>query len=102
MRYAETGFNLEIDLSQRSVRRVATDDKLTRLHLGGQGTAAKILWDRVSPDVGPLSPDNLLIFSAGLLHGTPVPGANRTAVSTFSPLTNLYVNSLMRGWCAAL
>ncbi|MDD2736908.1 MAG: aldehyde ferredoxin oxidoreductase N-terminal domain-containing protein [Desulfuromonadaceae bacterium] len=98
MRYAETGFNLEIDLSQGSVKRVATDAKLTRLHLGGQGTAAKILWDRVSPDVDPLSPDNLLIFSTGLLHGTPVPGANRVSVSTFSPLTNLYVNSLMGGW----
>ncbi len=98
MRYAETGFNLEIDLSQGSVKRVATDVKLTSLHLGGQGTAAKILWDRVPPDVAPLSPDNLLIFSTGLLHATPVPGANRTSVSTFSPLTNLYVNSLMGGW----
>jgi aldehyde:ferredoxin oxidoreductase len=98
MRYAETGFNLEIDLSQGSVKRVATDPGLTELHLGGQGTAAKILWDEVPPEVDPFSPDNLLIFSAGLLHGTPVPGANRTSVSTFSPLTNLYVNSLMGGW----
>ena len=98
MRYAETGFNLEIDLSRRSVKRVATDQRLTEFHLGGQGTAAKILWDNVPPEVGPLSPDNLLIFSTGLLHGTPVPGANRTSVSTFSPLTNLYVNSLMGGW----
>ena len=98
MRYAETGYNLEIDLSGRTVTRVATDPRLTELHLGGQGTAAKILWDRVPPDAAPCSPDNLLIFSTGLLHGTPVPGANRTSVSTFSPLTNLYVNSLMGGW----
>ena len=98
MRYAETGFNLEIDLSQGSVKREATDPRLTELHLGGQGTAARILWDRVPPETEPLSPDNLLIFSAGLLHGTPVPGVNRTSVSTFSPLTNLYVNSLMGGW----
>jgi len=98
MRYAETGFNLEIDLSTRSVNRVATDQKLTELHLGGQGTAAKLLWDAVPPEVAPLSPDNVLIFSAGLLLSTPVPGANRTSVSTFSPLTNLYVNSLMGGW----
>lgn len=98
MRYAETGFNLEIDLSRGRVEKVESDPELTALHLGGQGTAAKILWDRVAPDVAPFSPDNLLIFSAGLLHGTPVPGANRTSVSTFSPLTNLYVNSLMGGW----
>src|SRR3990172_3003582 len=51
MRYAETGFNLEIDLSRGSIERVGTDPRLTELHLGGQGTAAKILWDRVGPDL---------------------------------------------------
>lgn len=98
MRYAETGFNLEVDLSRRSINRVPTDHRMTELHLGGQGTAARILWDNVPPEVEAFSPNNLLIFSTGLLHGTPVPGANRTSVSTFSPLTNLYVNSLMGGW----
>ncbi|WP_243374832.1 aldehyde ferredoxin oxidoreductase N-terminal domain-containing protein [Geotalea sp. SG265] len=98
MRYAETGYNLEVDLTRGTVKRVQSDPRLTELHLGGQGTAAKILWERVPPETDPLTPENFLIFSAGLLHGTPVPGANRTSVSTFSPLTNLYVNSLMGGW----
>jgi len=98
MRYAETGFNLEIDLSRGSIERVGTDPGLTALHLGGQGTAAKILWDRVDPDVDPFDPENLLIFSTGLLHGTPVPGANRTAVDTFSPQTNRYSHSLFGGF----
>ena len=83
MRYAETGFNLEIDLSRGNIERVETDPKLTELHLGGLGTNAKILWDRVPPEVEPFSPDNLLIFSTGLLGGTPAPGANRTIVSTY-------------------
>ena len=98
MRYGETGFNLEIDLSRGSIERVETDPKLTELHLGGLGTNAKILWDRVPPEVEPFSPDNLLIFSTGLLHGTPVPGANRTAVNTFSPQTNLHSHSLFGGF----
>ena len=66
MRYAENGFNLEIDLSRGGIEKVATDPELTRLHLGGQGTSAKLLWDRVPPDTDPFSPDNLLIFSTGL------------------------------------
>ena len=74
MRYAETGFNLEIDLSRGNIERVETDPKLTELHLGGLGTNAKILWDRVPPETEPFSPDNLLIFSTGLLCGTPAPG----------------------------
>ncbi|TAK36581.1 MAG: aldehyde dehydrogenase [Chloroflexota bacterium] len=98
MRYAETGFNLEIDLSRGNIERVETDPRSTALHLGGQGTAAKILWDRVPPEVEPFSPDNLLIFSTGLLHGTPVPGANRSVVNTFNPQTNLYSHSLFGGF----
>jgi aldehyde:ferredoxin oxidoreductase len=98
MRHGETGINLEIDLSRGNIERVETDAKDTELYLGGQGTAAKILWDRVPPDVDPFSPDNLLIFSAGLLHATPVPAANRVAVNTFSPQTNLMSHSLMGGF----
>lgn len=98
MRYGETGYNLEVDLSRGSIERVETDPKWMELYLGGQGSAAKILYDRVPPDVEPFSPDNLLIFSTGLLHGTPVPGANRVAVNTFSPQTNLMSHSLMGGF----
>jgi benzoyl-CoA reductase subunit BamB len=100
MRYAETGFNLEIDLSRGNIEREATDSKLTELHLGGLGTNAKILWDRVPPDVEPFSPDNLLIFGTGLLTGTPAPGANRTIISTISPQTGLMAYSMMGGFFA--
>ena len=98
MRYTETGFNLEVDLTRGNIERVETDPGLTEIHLGGQGTAGKILWDRVPPEVDPFSPDNLLIFSTGLLNATPVPGANRTVVNTFSPQTNLFAHSLFGGY----
>jgi aldehyde:ferredoxin oxidoreductase len=98
MRYGETGVNLEVDLSEGKVSKEETDPRLTELHLGGQGTADKILWDRVPGDVDPFSPDNLLVFSTGLLDGTPVPGANRTIVNTFSPMTNLHAHSIMGGF----
>ena len=85
MRYAETGYNLEIDLSTGNIEKVESDPKETELYLGGLGTNAKILWDRVPPEIEPFSPDNLLIFSTGLLCGTPAPGANRTIISSISP-----------------
>ena len=100
MRYAETGYNLEIDLSRGSVEKVATDPKVTELHLGGLGTNARILWDRVPPETEPFSPENLLIFSAGLLGGTPAPGANRTIITTYSPQTLLMGYSMMGGFFA--
>ncbi|MCK5428948.1 MAG: hypothetical protein KAI94_05725, partial [Anaerolineales bacterium] len=101
MRYAETGYNLEVDLTTGNIERVATDPRDTELLLGGQGTAAKILWDRVPPEVEPFSEDNLLIFSTGILHGTPVPSANRTSVDTFSAQTNMYSHSLFGGFWGA-
>ena len=100
MRYAETGFNLEIDLSQGSIERVPTDPKDTELHLGGLGTNTKIMWDRVPPETEPFSPDNPLIFSAGLMCGTPAVGANRTIVTTYSPQTLLMGYSMMGGFWA--
>ncbi len=98
MKYAEAGINLEIDLGTGTIERKVTDEKLTELHLGGQGTAARILWDRVPPEVDAFSPDNLLIFSTGLLVGTPVIGANRTMVNTISPQTDRYSHSIFGGF----
>jgi benzoyl-CoA reductase subunit BamB len=100
MRYAETGYNLEIDLSTRNIEREATDPKLTELHLGGLGTNTKIMWDRVPPETKPFDPENLLIFGTGLLDGTPAPGANRTIVSTISPETLFMAYSMMGGFFA--
>jgi aldehyde:ferredoxin oxidoreductase len=62
MRYAEAGFNLEVDLSRGNIERVETDPKLTQLHLGGLGTNARILWDRVPPETDPFSAPLLPLF----------------------------------------
>jgi len=100
MRYAETGFNLEIDLSRGNIEKVATDPQDTALYLGGLGTNTKLIWDRVAPEVEAFSPENLLIFGTGLLCGTPATGCNRTIVSTISPQTKLMAFSMMGGFWA--
>ncbi len=100
MRYGEIGFDLEIDLTRGSIDRVDTDPEDTRLYLGGLGTTAKIMWDRVPPETEAFSEDNLLIFSTGLLCGTAAPGCNRTIVSTVSPQTKLVAYSMMGGFWA--
>ena len=100
MRYAETGFNLEIDLTRGNIEKGATDPKDTDLYLGGVGTCAKIIWDRVLPETDAFSADNLLIFGAGLLCGTPAIGANRAIVSAISPTSNLFAFSMMGSYWA--
>jgi len=98
MRYAETGFNLEIDLSRGNVERVETTPDETEKYLGGLGTNAKIMWERVPPETDPFDEQNLLIFGTGLLVGTPVIGANRTIVTSISPQTRLLAFSMMGGF----
>ncbi len=100
MRFSDAGFNLEIDLSTGNIEKIATDPKDTEEYLGGLGTNAKIIWDRISGDTDPFSEDNILIFSAGLLCGTPAYGANRTIISSLSPQTKLFAFSMTGGFFA--
>jgi aldehyde:ferredoxin oxidoreductase len=103
MRYAETGYNLEIDLANGNIERVETDPKMMETHLGGLGTSVKIHWDRVPPEVKPFDPENLLIFSTGLFNGTPAYSANRAVVTFMSPQSNLLAYPMMGGfWSAEL
>ncbi len=71
---------------------------MAAMYLGGKGTSARILWDRVTPEVEPFSPDNLLIFGAGVLSGSLVPAANRTCIMYKSPITNILSYSNLEGF----
>ncbi|MCB2192983.1 MAG: aldehyde dehydrogenase, partial [Deltaproteobacteria bacterium] len=103
MRYGETGYNLEIDLATGNIERVETDPKVLETHLGGLGTSVKIHWDRVPPETKPFDPENLLIFSSGLLNATPAFSANRTVVTFISPQSELLAYPMMGGfWSAEL
>ncbi len=101
MRYAETGYNLEIDLATGNIERVATDPKIMSQHLGGLGSSIKIHWDRVPPEVKAFDPENLLIFSTGLLNATPIFSANRTVVTFVSPQSDTLAYPMMGGFFSA-
>ena len=103
MRYAETGYNLEIDLATGNIERVETDPKMTELHLGGLGTSIRQHWDRVPPETKPFDAENMMIFSTGLFNGTPAFSANRTVVTFISPESGLLAYPMMGGfWSAEL
>lgn len=70
MPYGWMGNNLEIDLSRGKIEIERSNPKLLETYLGGKGTNAKLLWDRVPPEVDPFSPDSLLIIGTGVLTGT--------------------------------
>ena len=101
MRYGETGVMLEVDLSTGRVERYETDPRWTELFLGGLGINLRVLWEKAPMDCHPFSPENVIIFGAGLLVGTPVVGATRTVVTTYVPANNFVGFSMMGGFFGA-
>ena len=59
MRYAETGYHLEIDLANGNIEKIETDPQNLELYLGGLGTNVKEMWDRVPPETKAFDPENL-------------------------------------------
>jgi aldehyde:ferredoxin oxidoreductase len=98
MPFARAGNDLEINLSTGSIKTSQTDPKLQDAYLGGRGIGTKLFWDRVPSETHPFSEKNDLIFSTGTLTGTMAPSANRTAVLTRSPQTNLLNYSILGGF----
>lgn len=101
MPYAHAGKLLWVDLDseQWHVTEVASDR--VRHYLLGSGLAAKILNDRLQPQLDPLDPANPLLMMNGLLTGTFVPTASRVSVCGRSPLTGIWCESMAGGYWGA-
>jgi len=99
--YGWAGKVLEVDLSREKVTEAKLDEKLVCDFIGGRGLGAKILYDRVGPDVKPLDPENLLIFATGPLTGTLAPASGRHCIVTKSPLTGTIFDAQSGGFWGA-
>jgi len=84
---------LDVNLSTGAVKTTKIEEDVQRKFIGGSGLAAKLMFDRVSPDVDPLSPDNILFVLTGPTSGTNIPGGARFSVCAKSPLTNTWGES---------
>jgi aldehyde:ferredoxin oxidoreductase len=80
---------LEVDLTKKSFEVYTVSETERKMYLGGKGLGLKLLYDRLSPGVDPLGPDNILAFMPGVLMGTVAPCSGRFAAVTKSPLTGL-------------
>jgi len=93
---------LDINLTSQtwSVYTVSYDD--LKNYLGGKGLALKIYFDRYSKErlsrIDPLGPENLLIFSMGVMLTSGASCSGRFEVVTRSPLTGLMVGSSCGGY----
>ena len=91
--YGHNGKILKVNLSTGVVEEESYDELLVKLFLGGNGLAAKIIYDMVPPDADPLGPQNALIFTVGPITDTPVWGTSRGHMAAISPMTGFFADS---------
>lgn len=89
------GKYLKVDLSTEESRSVDLSRDFLKKYIGGAGFTTKVLYDQVDESTDPLGPENVLIFSPGLLVSQVVPTASKTAIGFKSPLTGGYGKSLV-------
>jgi aldehyde:ferredoxin oxidoreductase len=87
--YSSFGKIVRVDLSNRMWILEDIDPEMIKKFIGGIGLASKILFEETGPHVDPLSPQNIVIVSAGLLNGAEAPTAYRSEITTKSPLTGI-------------
>jgi len=81
---------LIVDLSNGKVCRDDIDDELVDKFLGGEGFALALTQRYLRPKVDALSPDNVLVISAGALCGTPTPASGKITGVTKMPMPARY------------
>ena len=99
MTYLRAGNILRVNLTERTTRTEPTETYADVI--GGKGINLRLLFDSVDAKTGPLDPENVLLFGAGPLVGTPFPGAARIDIMGKSPVTGHYGNTGMGGYLGA-
>lgn len=87
MTHGYRGKILHVDLTAKTVQVEEPGEAFYRKYLGGAGVGTYYALKMIPLHCDPLCPDNVLIFSAGLLTGTPSPAVPRYTISGKSPLT---------------
>ncbi|MBI3827595.1 MAG: aldehyde ferredoxin oxidoreductase family protein [Candidatus Rokubacteria bacterium] len=88
---------LFVDLTSGGSRIVPLDETTARRLLGGNGLAARLLYDTVPAGTDAFDPANAVVFGVGPITDTTVPGNSRACVATKSPLTGLFFDSTFGG-----
>ncbi len=98
------GFNgklLDVDLSSGEIKTTELREDWCRLYVGGSGYATRLLYDLISKETEPLSPDNVLVIMTGPFVDT-FPISPKTAFVTKSPLTGYLGKSIVGGSFGAM
>ncbi len=89
---------LNVELDTGKIWQEQLETGLIEPFIGGAGLAARLLWDRLTQELDPLSPHNPLLFITGPLTGTAGPANGRFSVCAKSPATGIWGESNCGGF----
>ncbi|MFC1869753.1 aldehyde ferredoxin oxidoreductase family protein [Chloroflexota bacterium] len=78
---------LRVNLSNGAIKHEPLDTEMARRFIGGWGMNARLAYDNIKPGTDAYSPDNVLIFGAGLLGGTSSPSTSKSFLTTKDPVS---------------
>jgi aldehyde:ferredoxin oxidoreductase len=81
---------LEVDLTHRTTKNFPLSEDFCMQYIGGATMAAALIYDRVSAETKPLSPENPMVMATGPFTGSPIPMVSRYVVAGLSPLTGFW------------
>lgn len=94
---------LRVHLDTSEIHTETIPEEIEANYPGGRALAVWLLTKRLPTNAGPMSRTNILVFSAGLMAGTGMPGTGGFIASTRSPLTGALAHSWADGeWGGAL
>jgi aldehyde:ferredoxin oxidoreductase len=88
---------LDVDLGAGTTKDLPLSEDDLKKYIGGATLAAALVYDRVSENQDPLSPENPLVFSTGPFTASPIPMVSRYAACGVSPLTGYWGESTSGG-----
>jgi aldehyde:ferredoxin oxidoreductase len=88
---------LHVDLAKCKTWVEPVSDEFALQYIGGRGWGARLVWDHLTDDIDPLSPDNIIVIAPGPLSGLYLPAAGKTSFCSISPATGIYADSNMGG-----
>ena len=88
---------LKIDLSERAYHIEDIPNDIIRKYIGGRGLGSYLLYKSVPAGADPLGEQNHLIFTAGPASGTGLYYSSKACLTTKSPLTGIYLDSISSG-----
>jgi len=89
---------LTVDLTNKAIEHFIIPKDWEQTYLGGASMAARVLYEHITSDLAPLSPNASLLFMTGPLTGTSGPAVGRFVVCAKSPATGLWGESNCGGY----